>query len=259
MKLRVAAIQFAPAFGQKMANLRKLATLVKQAAEGGAKLIVLPELATTGYSFLSRQQAEGLAEPLSDEGFTYQTMKALASSLKVHIAWGQVEKDVSANKLYNSQALITPDGLCEKVAKLNLWGSDWTWADEGRSNPPVVKCTFQVGEESIVKKVGLLICRDVRDKLDDKWKSFYEKGDADLVAFSSNWGDGGFPAVAWMEFVRSNDVTLVVANRHGKEIPNDFGEGGICVIKPEGDERHPNGVYCDGLVWDQDCIVFCDV
>jgi predicted amidohydrolase len=103
------------------------------------------------------------------------------------------------------------------------------------------------------KKVGLLICRDVRDKKDDKWSSFYEKGDADIVAMSANWGDGGFPAVSWMEFAKDNKVALIVANRYGKEIPNDFGEGGICVVEPSGK------VHCDGIVWNQPCIVYADL
>ncbi len=75
----------------------------------------------------------------------------------------------------------------------------------------------------------------------------------------SNWGDGGFPAVPWIEFARDNDVVLIVANRHGKEVPNDFGEGGVCIITPEGTDAHPNGVFCDDLKWNADCIVYADV
>ena len=119
------------------------------------------------------------------------------------------------------------------------------WASPGTGNPSIATIDGA--------KVGLLICRDVRDKKDDSWDSFYEPGDADIVCLSANWGDGGFPAVAWMDFVADNATALVVANRYGKEIPNDFGEGGICVIQKDG------RVETTGLQWERDCVVVADV
>lgn len=50
-----------------------------------------------------------------------------------------------------------------------------------------------------------------------------------------------------------NHTTLVVSNRYGTEIPNNFGEGGICGIYP--DQR----VMTEGLVWNQDCTVYAEV
>ena len=78
-------------------------------------------------------------------------------------------------------------------------------------------------------------------------------GDADIVAFSSNWGDGGFPAVNWMDFAKENHTVLVVANRYGQETCNNFGEGGSCIVEPGGK------VHCQGLQWNQDCIIYADV
>jgi predicted amidohydrolase len=156
-----------------------------------------------------------------------------------------VEKDTGSGKLYNGQVLVTPDGRWVSFRKVNRWAQDYLWASSGRSNPPII----EVGG----LKVGLLICRDVRDKKDDNWKSFYEKGDADIVALSANWGDGGFPAVSWMEFAANNRTTLIVSNRYGQEANNNFGEGGICVIRPSGE------VVCEGLVWNQDCVVCAEV
>lgn len=254
--MKVAAVQFAPKFGDQQGNLRRLAAMVIQAAESNAQLIVLPELATTGYSFLNAAEAEPFAEVLSEfkpgqpaGSASMDVMHALAKRFNVHLAWGLVEKDYGTGQLYNTQVLMAPDGSFESYRKVNRWGNDFLWARPGRGNPPVMTCEFD-GE---TKRVGLLICRDVRDKKDDNWKSFYEKGDADIVCLSANWGDGGFPATTWMEFVEDNNVTLVVSNRYGQETANDFGEGGICVIKP------PDKVSCEGLVWSQDCIVYADV
>jgi predicted amidohydrolase len=261
---KVAAVQFTPVFGQKQENLRRLAALVIQAAGNGAHLVVLPELATVGYSFMSPAEVKPLAEQLlplpNDEqppDTSVQIMYRLASQLNVHIAWGLIEQDVGTGHFFNTQMLLCPDGSFESYRKVNLWGNDILWAHEGRGNPPVLTCDLG----GATTKVGLLICRDVRDKKDDDWKSFYQKGDADIVAYSANWGDGGFPANAWMDFVKENLATLIVANRYGEEglKPNKFGGGGTCIIKMEKNDDHPNGVYCDGLVWNQDCIVYADV
>lgn len=249
MKVRCAAVQFTPTMGQKAENLKKLAVLVAQAAKQGAELVVLPELAANGYSFMSEAQARPEAEVIAPDALTTSLFLALATRFQVHIAVGLVEKDAGTGDLYNSQLYVDPYGYYTSYRKVNRWGNDFLWAKPGLGNPPVVKAKFR----NTTRKVGLLICRDVRDKKNDKWSSFYEKGDADIVAFSSNWGDGGFPSVSWMEFVEDNGTALVVANRYGREGANNFGEGGVCVIEPRGK------VHCDGLVWSADCIVLADV
>lgn len=266
--MKCAAIQFAPEFKRPRENLLKAGRLVVEAAKNGAKLVVLPELMTTGYSFLSPEEAEPFAEvpslikqedPLSlaRMGWSIGHMGLLASKLGVKIVWGFVEKDTGTNKIYNSQAFIEWDPADKSVAgayvatyrKINRWGNDFIWASSGESNPPVVRTVID-GQEW---KIGLLICRDVRDKKNDKWNSFYEPGDADVVAFSANWGDGGFPAVSWMDFVEENKATIIVSNRYGKETCNNFGEGGTCVIETNGK------VHCSGLKWNEDCIVYADI
>lgn len=254
--MKVAAIQFCPTWKDKPGNIRRAGQLVIEAAAQGARLIVLPELCTTGYGFMSKADAEPFAEVLTEfqaeEGRLEKSMNAmftLAKRLGVHVVWGLVEKDYGTGHLYNSQVLMCPSGRYESMRKVNRWGNDFLWAQPGRSNPPILPCDLGEG----VKKVGLLICRDVRDKKDSHWDSFYEKGDADIVCLSANWGDGGFPATTWMEFVEDNNTTLIVANRYGQEGPNDFGEGGSCVIRP------PDLVSCEGLAWSQDCIVLAEV
>jgi predicted amidohydrolase len=241
--MKVAAVQFRPTFKDKEGNLGKLARLVAQAA--GSRLIVLPELCTTGYSFMSRADAEPLAEIIGPGGTTFEVFRLLAAKLNAYIVWGMVEKDVGTGNLYNAQVCVAPDSSFTTFRKINLWGNDYLWAKPGRSNPPILDLDG--------RKLGMLICRDARNKKDDKWKDFYEKGDADIVALSANWGDGGFPAVSWMDFSEDNGVVLIVSNRWGEEIPNDFGEGGVCVIWPDG------RVMCDGLIWNSDCVVYAEV
>lgn len=252
--MQVATIQFAPVFRQKAENLCRLATLVIQAAEAGAKLIVLPELATTGYTYMSKAEAEADAEvitefkPGSGGTSTMNVMWALASKYNIHLVWGMVRKDYGTGKVFNSQVYLEPSGYFEFYDKVNRWGNDYLWATPGQTNPPVI-----TAEGLGNLRVGMLICRDIRDKKNENWKNFYSPGDADVVCLSTNWGDGGFPAVSWMDFVEDNKATLIVSNRYGQEGPNDFGEGGVCVITKSGE------VLCEGLVWSSDCIVYAEV
>jgi predicted amidohydrolase len=262
--MRVAAVQMMPVLKDHLGNLRKASLLALQAAKKGAQLIVLPELLTSGYSLMSTAEALEFAEVLTEFNATelpqhisdapfpnsgpcacpsQVVFHAIAAEFNAYIAWGLVEKDAGTGQLYNSQVLMAPDGTWESYRKLNLFGNDFLWAKAGRANPPVARTP--------IGKIGLLVCRDVRDK-SDKLDSFYEKGDADVVAFSANWGKGGFPAVHWMDFAKDNKVTLVVANRYGIEAHNDFGLGGSCIVFADG------RVSIDGLQWGADCIVMGD-
>jgi len=254
--VRVAAIQFAPEFKKPQENLARIVRLIQKAAMvGGAQLVVLPELATTGYSFMGGEEAEAFSEVIEAPQPPFQAdkslhvMRLLAKQWKISIVWGLIEKDPLSGKLYNSQVYIDPTGFIASYRKVNLWGNDFIWAKAGEGDPPVIRTV--IGDRTW--KIGLLICRDIRDKRDDSESKFYEPGDSDLVCFSANWGDGGFPATTWMEFVKKNVTTLVVANRYGKEIPNNFGEGGACIITPTG------RVLCKGLVWNEDCVVYADI
>lgn len=257
----VAAVQMAPKFKDPQENLTAMTILASRAGEAGAKLIVLPELATTGYSFMSYEEARPYAEHIEDwpNGWsrsnpprTLLAMRELASKYNCCIAWGLITiSGVNrTNQLHNSQVLMFPDSSIEWVDKLNSWGNDWLWSTPGKKSPPVVN--FEG------KKIGLLICRDVRDR-SNAFKDFYEPGDADIVAFSSNFGDGGFPSTSWMDFAKENRCTFVVSNRYGQEGANNFGEGGICVIEPPSKDREYGRVHCEGLVWNQPCIVYADV
>ena len=57
--ITVAAIQMEPEVGQKARNLQRSLQRIEQAAARGAQIIVLPELANTGYMFRSREDAAG--------------------------------------------------------------------------------------------------------------------------------------------------------------------------------------------------------
>lgn len=263
--MRVSAIQMAPIWGDKNASLKKAAKLIATAAEGGSDLIVLPELAFVGYSHMRPSDVEPLAEQVlsfrAEEGkvttpvTSMTVMYTLARKYKVHLAWGLAEKDPGTGDLYNTQVYMDPTGYYTSFRKVNPFGNDYLWSTPGIGNPPVIQRAgpFRHGEGMTTKNLGLLICRDIRNKKDDDWKRFYRPGDADIICFSAAWGDGGFPSTTWVDFATENKVTLIVSNRYGTEVNNNFGAGGSCIIRPSGK------ILVDGLKFWEDCIVSAEI
>lgn len=239
--MKVAAVQFAPIFRQPADNLSTMETLVQEAASNGANMVTLPEMAVTGYSFMSEDEARPYSE-IAGIGVSFRLMAKLSKNLGVAIAWGFMEQ--AGDTLYNSQSIVTPEGGHTSTRKRNMYGNDYLWATPGDVSPTIIDWKGRT--------IGLLICRDVRDK-NDKLNDVYEPGDADIVAFSSNFGSGGFPSGSWVDFAMENKTNLVVSNRYGEEVVNNFGHGGICVIRPNGK------VEAQGLQWDKPCIVYADV
>lgn len=102
MKIRAAAIQFAPRFGDVAYNLERLTALVRHAAD--ADLIIAPELSTTGYD-LARLAESGpqLAERVP--GPTTERLTDLAREVDATLVVGFLEAD-GHGSIYDS-TLIT--------------------------------------------------------------------------------------------------------------------------------------------------------
>jgi len=240
--MKVAAAQFSPKYGEIHDNTFAAIELINRAASEGARLIVLPELALTGYSIMSKAAAQDLEERQRQY---LKTIQVVGETQNIAVVIGHISNEEWG--LYNAQTFFDPEGgFSVTYYKQNLWGQDWLWAKPGRANPPIVNYEGRA--------IGLLICADVRDAHPDPWKGeLYEKGDAEIVAYSANWGKGAFPATKWMWFVKDNDAALIVGNRYGKEANNDFGYGGVCVIEKD------QTTHIEGLLWGEDCLVFADI
>ncbi|WP_426207401.1 nitrilase-related carbon-nitrogen hydrolase, partial [Pseudomonas sp. TSPC2-1] len=91
-KLKIACIQFEPKFGEVEHNVTRSIDLIEQAAGYGARLIVLPELCSTGYIFQSREETLALSERVP-EGPTTNAWVEAARRLEVTIVAGLVERD----------------------------------------------------------------------------------------------------------------------------------------------------------------------
>ena len=85
--MRLAFYQFAPELGAVEKNRERLATALHGL---DADLIVLPELATTGYLFTSREELFRQAEPVP--GPTTDLLQRCAAASGAHIVLGIAER-----------------------------------------------------------------------------------------------------------------------------------------------------------------------
>ena len=246
----LSAIQFSPRLASCSAdvadNIRKCSDLLSSAEQIGSDLIVLPELAFTGYSFMNMEEAIVVSEQWN--GPTFRAMREFAMSSGSHVAWGYVESDPDTELLYNSATIVAPNGnAIARTRKLNLWGNDFLWASPGSEMPPVVQTELGL--------MSVIICRDIRNVKPTllRTSSLYDGLKPDIVAACTNWGEGGFPSSTWMEFAATNSCVMVIANRWGEETNNDFtqdfGRGGSVIIGKDWK------VKTSGLKFNTNCVV----
>ncbi len=136
--IRVAAVQFEHADGDKRANLDKVESFTRQAAGQGVEIIVFPECCLTGYWFLrklSRPDLLALAEPVF-EGPSSRALSALAQEHGLTLGAGLVEV-TDDGTMYNTYVVALPDGRMVRHRKLHAFisehiasGSEYTVYDD---------------------------------------------------------------------------------------------------------------------------------
>src|SRR5215469_12175809 len=219
-RYRVAAIQYEPTFGQKEKNVADLLHLVEGAAQHNARLIVLPEMATTGYCWESREEIAPLVESIP--GPTTDRFQQLATRYDCYITVSLAEVDPATDVYYNSLALLGPAGLIGTYRKIHSYISEPRWARDGDLNMPVW--------DTPLGQLSGLICQDA---------SFFEAAripalnKADVLLFPPNWLEEKCPSSWWMARAFENGVYFIAADRYGSERGVQF-SGGSCVIDPDG-------------------------
>ena len=119
--LKIACCQIAPEVGRKVSNLERTASF-------------LPELCSSGYVFESRAEAMALSDAYED-GSTTALWSRLARDLDVHIVGGFAER--YGDTLFNSSALIGPDGRMGLFRKVHLWANENLFFAPGNLGFPV--------------------------------------------------------------------------------------------------------------------------
>jgi len=144
--MRVGFYQYRPLFGQPERNCRKVLERLRRTR---ADLVVLPELALTGYLFENRSELANLAEEPS-RSLLVQSLVDLCRSRKLHLVVGVAEK--ARDRLFNSALLLGPRGIRRTYRKLHLFDREKRWFDPG-DTPLDVDRVAGV-------RVGMMVCFD---------------------------------------------------------------------------------------------------
>ena len=88
---KVATVQFEPTMFEKARNIARLLELCEAAAMAGARLIVTPEMGTTGYCWFDRAEVAPFVETIP--GPTTDRFAALARKHDCYIVVGMPEVD----------------------------------------------------------------------------------------------------------------------------------------------------------------------
>ena len=198
--IKAGFIQFSPVLGDLKSNMENLSRLIDRAAK--ADLVVIPELANSGYNFKNREQAFNLAEEAENSEFINFLVEK-AREFNLHIVSGFNEKE--GKKLFNTSVLVNPNGIIGKYRKIHLFMNEFDIFEKGNLGLPVFDLGFC--------KMGMLVCFDWI--FPEVWRILALKG-ADLICHPSNlvlpYAQQAVPVHGMI-----NKYFIVTANRYGTE------------------------------------------
>lgn len=163
-------------------NVEATVRAATEAAGAGAAVVVLPELASSGY-VLDRELVAPLAESADEPGRSLTAWRECARTLGITVVAGFPEKH--DDRLFNSAVVIDPEGgIAGVYRKLHLFAGEHGVFEPGDTGLPV----FEVAGV----RLGVLICYDLRFP---EAVRILALQDADLLAVPAAWV-GGFDAYA---------------------------------------------------------------
>ena len=215
--LKVTQIQFNPQVGEPAANLNRVTELVEKAKD--TRLVILPELANSGYNFIDRDHALELSTTVDKSEFV-EMLISKARNQDQYIVSGFHERD--GNELFNTSLLISPSGEIGKYRKIHLFMNEKEIFSKGNLGLPVF--------EMDGFKLGMLICFDYL--FPEIWRIMGLKA-ADIIAHPSNLVTyKAFKVVPAQAVI--NRFFIFTTNRYGTERDVSF-SGRSFAVDPEGD------------------------
>ncbi|XUY29001.1 nitrilase family protein [Agrobacterium sp. rho-8.1] len=225
--LTVATVQFEPIVGESDRNLAAINRLVKTAKVAGADIVVLPELAVSGYNFVDAEEVRALSGAVPG-GPGAEVLCQIAAELSIYIVSGVAESD--GDKSYNSAMICGPEGFIGKYRKLHLWNNEHRYFHKGDIGLPVFDLPFG--------RVGIAICYD--GWFPETFRSLALAG-AELVCVPTNWvpmagaeSDAEPMAnILHKAAAHTNGLFIACADRTGTERGQRF-IGNSLIIGPDG-------------------------
>jgi len=203
--MKVGYLQFGPKFLKSEENIDIISKIISSAKS--FDLLVIPELANSGYTFTKKEELAKVAEELPGGYFTSKLIE-LAKDKDGYIVCGVCEKD--GDKYFNSSVLVGPEGYVGKYRKIHLFDREKLFFEPGDGE-------FKLFEIRGMK-IGLLICWDWI--FPEATRSLALKG-MDVLAHSTNLVLS-YCQTAMITRSIENQIYTVTANRIGLETNGDI-------------------------------------
>ena len=222
----VACCQLAPRVGDASANRAAARTAIRAAAGAGAQIVVLPELATSGYVFADRAEAWALAE--TGQGPTVGEWAALAAELGLILVGGLCER--ARRRAVQHRGRHRRRRAAGRLPQGPSVGPRADSSSSPEPQPPLVLDTAH-------GRLGVMVCYDVEFP---EWVRLAALDGAELLCLPTNWPRESRPSAERpAEVVRiqaaasSNRMFIAACDRAGHERGVDW-VNGTAIVGPDG-------------------------
>jgi N-carbamoylputrescine amidase len=178
--VRLSVAQYATDPHDPSASLERSLAAIDEAINGGAQVVVLPELTAPGYTSDPDLLQAG-AEAIDGPAITAWSQRAAAASAVIVAGFCERQGD----QLFNSAVTIGPDGVLALYRKLHLFADEKAVFTPGDLGLPVVDTPHG--------RIGVCVCYDLR--FVEVVRVLSLKG-AEIVAVPTAWLPG-FDDVWW--------------------------------------------------------------
>ena len=210
-------------------NLEAAARLLKQAAEQGAELAVLPE----NFALMAPTESiQALAEKEQASSRLRRFLAEQASSLGLWVLGGTLPLPAPDGRSYAASLAYSPDGQCRaEYHKIHLFDADvgdaqQQYRESDSYAPGDLPCVF----DSPFGRIGVAVCYDLR--FPELFRQMMTSGmDVLLIpsAFTRRTG-----LAHWLPLLRAraieNQLAVVAANQGGIHGRRRQTSGGSCII-----------------------------
>jgi predicted amidohydrolase len=224
--IRIVCRQLTPTLGNLDANIRLTLDVIADSVENGARLVVVPELALSGYMFTSTDEARPVAITPTHPVFALWSDAVREAGAVVVGGFAELGSD---GLVYNSAAVVDGTGVLAIYRKVHLWDKEKLVFTPGSAAPPVV--------DTPIGKLGVLICFDLEFP---EMTRMLALGGAELLVAPTNWPSETVPAgeripevTVAMAAAYSNRVAIAACDRTGVERGQDW-NGASTIINEQG-------------------------
>jgi predicted amidohydrolase len=215
---RIVCQQLAPLLGDLEANRRMCREAIAEALDAGADIVLLPELATSGYMFESREEVASIA--LGADDALFAEWAAMAARGGAVVIGGFAER-APDGRIFNSAAVVEGGGVLGVYRKCHLWDREKLWFTPGEAPPRVFDTRHG--------RIGVLVCYDL--EFPEMTRALALAG-AELIAVPTNWprvrrpeGDRIPEVTIAMAAARVNRVFIACCDRAGTERGQEWNQG----------------------------------